>query len=85
MDKTIKPSDLKQQAGQLIAAGKMPSLEDLLGAVAETRASYKPKIEAAQALGPDGGTPEQGDYVKDYKEGNYVGALQAGIANTEVR
>ena len=83
MDKTIKPSDLKQQAKQLIAAGKMPNLEDLLGAVAETRASYKPKIEAAQALGPDGGTQEQGDYVKDYRAGNYVGALQAGIANTE--
>jgi hypothetical protein len=81
--KTIKPSDLKQQAQQLIAAGKMPSLEDLLGAVAETREKYKPQIESAQAQGPDGGTQEQGDYVKDYHAGNFVGALQAGIANTE--
>lgn len=41
----ITPSDLKAEAQRLIAAGKMPSLEDTLAAVAEAREKYKPMIE----------------------------------------
>lgn len=44
-EKKITPSDLKAEAQRLIAAGKMPPLEHLLGAVAETREKYKPLIE----------------------------------------
>jgi hypothetical protein len=44
----IKPSDLKKQAEELIQAGQMPKLEDLLQAVAEVRGKYKKKIEDAQ-------------------------------------
>ena len=40
----IAPSDLRKQAEALIAAGRMPSLETLLTAVAEARAKYKTQI-----------------------------------------
>jgi hypothetical protein len=79
----ITPLEPSKVPADIPRPDKDSEIASSIGAVAETRASYKPKIEAAQALGPDGGTQEQGDYVKDYKAGNYVGALQAGIANTE--
>jgi len=41
-------SDLRKQADELIAAGKMPSLDAVLSAVAEIRAEYRPKILAAR-------------------------------------
>lgn len=44
-DKKITPSDLKNEAQRLVAAGKMPKLEDILGAVAEAREKYKPLLE----------------------------------------
>lgn len=45
MEKKITPSDLKAEAARLVAAGKMPPLEHVLGAVVETREKYKPMIE----------------------------------------
>lgn len=42
----ITPSDLRRQAEALIAAGRMPSLDALLTAVAEARAKYKASILA---------------------------------------
>jgi len=36
----ISPSDLRKQAQDLIRTGKMPSLDELLKAVAETRKGY---------------------------------------------
>jgi hypothetical protein len=48
MDVKIKPSDLRLEAQRLIAAGKMPQLEDLLGAVADAREKYKPQLEESQ-------------------------------------
>lgn len=48
MEKKISPSDLRTQAQSLIAAGKMPKLEELLGAVASTREKYKGPLEAAK-------------------------------------
>lgn len=47
-DKKITPSDLRAQARQLLAVGKMPSLERLLAAVFETRTKYVPLIKAAR-------------------------------------
>ena len=51
VDKKIAPSDLRTEAQQLLAAGKMPALEDLLGAVAEIRKAYKPQIEESRKEG----------------------------------
>ena len=47
----IGVSDLKKQADELIAQGKMPSREDLLAAVAESREKYAEKIKQAQKGG----------------------------------
>ena len=44
-DKKTTPSDLKAEAQRLVAAGKMPPLEHVLGAVAEAREKYKPLLE----------------------------------------
>src|SRR6266404_2824925 len=48
MAKKITPSDLRKQAAELIAAGKMPSLDAVLQAVGEIRAEFAPKILAAR-------------------------------------
>ena len=48
MNDKIKPSDLESQAQELRDTGKMPKLEDLLKAVAETRQEYADKIVAAR-------------------------------------
>ncbi len=48
MAKKITPSDLRKQAAELIAAGKMPKLEELLSAVAESREKCVPKILKAR-------------------------------------
>lgn len=57
-EKKVGPSDFKAEAERLHAAGKMPTLEDLLGAVSETRKEYAPKILHARKLGEE---PEGGD------------------------
>jgi hypothetical protein len=44
----IKSSDLKKQAEELHAAGKMPSLEDVLQAVASIRGKYRDQILEAR-------------------------------------
>lgn len=49
----IKPSDLKKQAAELHAAGKMPSLDDVLQAVAGTRDKYRQQILDARKDTPD--------------------------------
>jgi hypothetical protein len=48
MAKKIKSSDLRKQADELIRSGKMPSLDTVLQAVAETREKYQPKILKAR-------------------------------------
>jgi hypothetical protein len=48
MAKKIKASDLRKQAAELIAAGKMPSLDEVLKAVSETRQKYVPQILKAR-------------------------------------
>lgn len=47
-EKEITPSDLRKQAQQLIDSGRMPSLDELLKAVSETRRKYVPQILAAR-------------------------------------
>lgn len=47
-EKKLGPSDFKAEAERLHAAGKMPSLEDLLAAVADARKEYAPKILEAR-------------------------------------
>jgi hypothetical protein len=44
----ITPSDLKKQAEELHAAGKLPSLEDVLQAVAGVREKYQGQILEAR-------------------------------------
>ena len=44
-DKLIKPSDLRAEAERLVAAGKMPPLEEVLKAVSSAREKYLPEIK----------------------------------------
>ena len=46
--KLIRPSDLRRQAEEMILQGRMPSLEAVLQAVAETREKYAPLIRQAR-------------------------------------
>ena len=46
---TIRPTDLRKEAQQLIRQNKMPSLDRLLQAVAEARAKYIPLIRQARS------------------------------------
>ena len=46
--KILKPSEAKQHAEQMQAAGQMPTLEELLGAVGDAREEFQPKIEEAR-------------------------------------
>ena len=53
MTKKIKPSELEAGAQKLIEAGQMPSLEELLAAVAQVREEYRDQILSARH--PKGG------------------------------
>jgi hypothetical protein len=48
INKNITPSDIRAEAQRLLAAGKMPPLEQLLEHVAEAREKYKPQIKEAR-------------------------------------
>ena len=56
--KLIAPTDLRAEAQRLIAAGRMPSPDELLGAVASARRKYRPQIIAARKLAKKRGTPD---------------------------
>jgi hypothetical protein len=43
-------ADLEREALRLIAEGKMPTFEELINTVAETREKYKPLILAARKM-----------------------------------
>ena len=43
-EKKLGPSDFQAEVEKLRAAGKLPSLDQVLDAVAETREKYAPKI-----------------------------------------
>lgn len=51
MDKKMGPTEMLAEIERLRAAGKMPSLEDVLAAVADVRQEYAPKILAARKQG----------------------------------
>lgn len=55
MDKKLGPTDFQAEAERLQAAGKLPSLEDLLSAVSEARKTYAPQILEAREKGEDDG------------------------------
>lgn len=46
--KLIRPSDLRRQVEEMILQGRMPSLEAVLQALAETREKYAPLILQAR-------------------------------------
>lgn len=49
----VGPSDFKAEAERLHAAGKLPSLEELLSAVGSIREEYAPKILNARKQGQE--------------------------------
>jgi hypothetical protein len=53
MEKKLGPSDFQEEIARLHAAGKLPSLEDLLSAVGEVRKEYAPKILDARKSGQE--------------------------------
>jgi hypothetical protein len=52
-EKKYGPSDFQAEVERLHAAGKLPQLHELLGAVAESRAEFADKILAARKKGTD--------------------------------
>jgi ribosomal protein L10 len=52
-DKKVGPSEFKAEAERLHAAGKLPSLEELLSAVHGVRQEYAPKILEARKQGEE--------------------------------
>jgi hypothetical protein len=48
MSDTMGPTEFKAEVERLQREGKLPSLETLLAAIAETRAEFAPKILAAR-------------------------------------
>jgi hypothetical protein len=47
----VGPTEFQAEVERLHAAGKLPKLEDLLGAVGDVRKEYAPKILAARKQG----------------------------------
>lgn len=52
-EKKVGPTDFQKEVERLHASGKLPSLDELLKAVGETRQKYAPKIIKAREQGPD--------------------------------
>ena len=53
-EKLIAPSDLRKTAAELVNQGQLPSLEELLAAIADTRKKYSQKIiDARHGLGSE--------------------------------
>jgi hypothetical protein len=50
-DKKVGPTDFAVEIERLKAAGKLPTLEQVLDAVAETRKKYAPKISSPKRTG----------------------------------
>lgn len=51
-DKKVSPTDFAAEIARLKAEGKMPTLDEVLDAVADTRKKFVPKIlKARQSLG----------------------------------
>jgi hypothetical protein len=50
MEKKQGPTEMQAEVERLKAAGKLPQLHELLGAVADTRSKYRDAILDAQKL-----------------------------------
>lgn len=61
----IKPSDLRSLSQSLIESGKMPSLEEVLTAVGETRKKYRQQILDARKTPHEAGVAALGDEKKE--------------------
>lgn len=48
MEPKLGPTQFEAEVARLKAAGKLPELDDVLGAVAETREKYRPQILEAR-------------------------------------
>lgn len=68
-DRLISPSDLRAEAQQLLEKGKMPSLDQLLAAVASVRQKYGPKLKAARKVGTDDEIQARGESLAEGKNG----------------
>jgi hypothetical protein len=53
MEKKLGPTEFQAEVQRLHAAGQLPSLEDVLAAVAEAREEYAPQILEARNQGED--------------------------------
>lgn len=54
----VGPSDFQAEIARLHAAGKLPALHELLGAVADAREKFAPKILKAREEGTDASDSE---------------------------
>jgi hypothetical protein len=52
IEKKVGPSDFQAEIERLKAAGKLPSLEEVLDAVADARQKFAPKILKARLPSP---------------------------------
>jgi hypothetical protein len=52
-EKKMGPTEMQAEVARLHAAGKLPQLHEVLGAVADTRKKYAPKILDARHKGED--------------------------------
>ena len=68
--KKLKPSELEREAQRLVVEGKMPSLEELLSVISETRKKYAPLIVAARNQAEKFMT--QTDSVLDFMKRNEI-------------
>jgi hypothetical protein len=53
MDAKIGPTQFQQEIARLKAAGQLPALDEVLGAVADTRGKYQSQILEAREKGED--------------------------------
>jgi len=53
METKVGPTEFQAEVERLKAAGKLPQLEDLLGAVADSRTKFRDKILEARKSGEE--------------------------------
>ena len=53
MEKKVGPTEFQAEIERLKAAGKLPTTEDLVAAVADARAKFRDKILDARKLGEE--------------------------------
>ena len=56
MEPKLGPTQFQEEVARLKAAGKLPALDDVLGAVAKSRTKYRPQILNARKKGEEHAT-----------------------------